>query len=80
MSFNLSLRRRSVEAATRAVHTERGARRTSSHSDSSTMGWPPSGTEVEIGALGLLIYQAAKEGSTYNLRFALSCRGGKLGV
>ena len=35
---------------------------------------------VEVGALGLLMYQAAREGSSVGLRFALSCRGGKLWV
>ena len=33
--------------------------------------------EAEVGALGLLIYQAAKEGSTEGLKFALSRRGGE---
>ena len=33
--------------------------------------------EAEVGALGLLIYQAAKEGSAEGLKFALSRRGGE---
>ena len=32
--------------------------------------------EGEVGALGLLIYQAAKEGSIVGLRFALSRKRG----
>ena len=31
----------------------------------------------QVGALGLLIYQAAKEGSVVGLRFALSRKGGE---
>lgn len=31
----------------------------------------------EVGALGLLIYQAAKQGSAIGLRFALRCKGAK---
>ena len=33
--------------------------------------------EGEVGALGLLIYQAAKTGSVVGLRFALSRKGGE---
>ena len=61
-------------AAERAMKTERN--RTGSSSTCSGGSMERVAGEVEVGALGLLMYQAAREGSAVGLRFALSRRGG----
>lgn len=71
MSLQFLHRRRCSEAE-RTMKTER--KRTGS-SSACAEDWTR--REAEVGALGLLIYQAAKGGSSDGLRFALSRRGGE---
>ena len=78
MSF-VRLQRRPNSSTEKAMKTEVGRTRSSlgraAGSDAIA-----ADRDVEVGALGLLMYQAAREGSSVGLRFALSCRGGKLWV
>jgi hypothetical protein len=75
MSLLLPHRRRN-SGAKGAMSTER--RRTGSSTTCCAVDWTT--REAEVGALGLLIYQAAKEGSTEGLKFALSRRGARVHI